>query len=471
MRKQIDEIMRSTVVELSVLILIVLSIILIILEAMFPAGFCNGMDIQLASDVLTAIFIIELSLRFCGSISTKGFLREYWIDIIAVLPVARVFRILRLLRLLRLFRAGKILNRRISRFSNVFVEWIAEYLFFVLVLLILVLAGALAIYSIEGDINSDFTTFEKSFWWSVFSLMAGEPVEGSPDTTAGRVVSVMIMFGGITIFALLTGVFSAFMVKRIRFNMKGNPMELEELQDHIIICGWNRSGHLIIEEFQSDKEQMKKPIVIIAEMEAEPHLNWNIVRPEMIYFLSADYTQVSALKRCSVERASIAILLADKSKERTDQDRDARSVLAAMIIEKINASIFTCVELLNRDNETHLKMAGVEDVIVTNEYAGTIIASASRNQGGIVPMINEILTSKFGNQFYKSLISKKWIGKKSYELFQWLKKEQNAILVSIERHNGTKQETIVNPDPELILKEKDEIIMIATSSVNLEKLK
>jgi voltage-gated potassium channel len=461
--------MRSTPVELAVLFLIILSIALIILEAIFPDGFCIGFDITEISEILTAIFIIELTLRYCGSSSSKAYFREYWLDIIAVLPVARVFRILRLLRLFRLFRAGKILNRRIRRFSNVFVEWITEYLFFVLLILIVVLAGALAITSIEGKSNEDFSTFEKSFWWSVYSLMAGEPVSGTAQTTAGRLVSVVVMFGGITIFALLTGVFSAFMVKRMRFSMKGNPMELEELRDHIIICGWNRSGHLIVEEFQSEETQKNKPIVIIAELETEPHFNWSIVKPELIYFLSADYTQVSALTKCSVARASIAILLADKSKERTDQDRDARTVLAAMIIEKMNSSIFTCVELLNRDNETHLKMAGVEDVIVTNEYAGTIIASAARNQGGIVPMINEILTSKFGNQFYKTPISEEWVGSKSIEIFQWLKNECNAILVSIERERAGRQETIVNPSPDLILQENDKLIMIATRNVDLTK--
>jgi hypothetical protein len=114
-------------------------------------------------------------------------------------------------------------------------------------------------------------------------------------------------------------------------------------------------------------------------------------------------------------------------------------------------------------------MAGVEDVIVTNEYAGTIIASAARNQGGIVPMINEILTSKFGNQFYKTPISEEWVGSKSIEIFQWLKNECNAILVSIERERAGRQETIVNPSPDLILQENDKLIMIATRNVDLTK--
>ena len=468
MRERIDRFMREPAVEMAVVFLILLSVAVIVAEAIFPTGHCFGLDLHLLGDVLTVIFIIELSLRYCGCKKARIFLREYWIDVLAVMPAARVFRMLRVLRLLRLFRVGKILNRRMRRFSNIFVEGATEYAFIILLLSIIILSGALAIISLEGKTNADFSSFDRAFWWAVYSLMAGEPVNGNPQTTAGRIVSVFVMFGGVTVFALLTGVFSAFMVQRLRLSMEGKAMDLEELRDHIIICGWNRAGRLIIEEFQSDPTQKDRPIVIIAEREKEPHLNWKIVRPELIYFLSADYTQVAVLRRCNVKEAAIAILLADKSKPRTDQDRDARTVLAAMMIEKLNREIFTCVELLNRDNETHLKMAGVEDVIVGDEYAGTIIASASRNRGGIVPMVNEIFTSKFGNQLYKEKIPKKWFGKTVGFVHCELKEKYNAIMVSIERVTDGKAETLVNPKADGELIAGDSIVYIAEKHLEID---
>jgi len=465
MRTSVDRFMRAPVVELAVVALILLSVAVIVAEAVFPGGRCFGVNLQLTGDVLTLLFVIELSLRYIGSQTLRSFAREYWLDVVAVLPATRAFRMLRVLRLLRLFRVGKILNRRLRRFSNIFVEGATEYGLIILLLSVIVLSGALAIISLEGATNDDFSSFDKAFWWSVYSLMAGEPINGTPATTAGRVISVMVMFGGVTVFALLTGVVSAFMVQRLRLSMEGKPMDLEELRNHIIICGWNRAGRLIVEEFQSDPTQREMPIVIIAEREREPQLDYNIVRPELIYFLNADYTQVSVLRRCNVQEASIAILLADKSKERTDQDRDARTVLAAMIIEKLNRSIFTCVELLNRDNETHLKMAGVEDVIVGDEYAGTIIASASRNRGGIVPMVNEIFTSKFGNQLYKADVPAGWVGKRIGEIHCTLKDRYNAILVSVERQCDGKTTTLVNPAPDCTLVEHDAIVYIAVKKL------
>jgi len=466
-KRHLIDFLANPVFELTIVGLILLSVTVIIAQAVVPSGTLAGVDLEHLSTMLTYIFIVELSLRWLASFRTKTFFREYWIDILAVAPTLRGFRILRVLRLLRLFRVGKILNRRVRRFSNIFVEGVTEYVFILVLLSVIILSGTLAIMGIEGKTNPEFASFDKAFWWSVYSLMAGEPINGVPATTAGRLVSVFVMFGGVTAIALLTGFFSAFMVHRLRRTMEGRLMELEDLSNHIIICGWNRAGRLIVEEFQSDPTQKDKPIVIVAERENAPHFDHSIVRPELIYFLSADYTQVAVLKRCSVEKASISILLADKSKPRSDQDRDARTVLAAMIIEKLNTDIFTCVELLNRDNETHLQMAGVEDVVVGDEYAGTIIAAASRNKGGIVPVVNEIFTSKYGNQLYKVLIPPTWKGKKVHDAHCELKSDHNAILLSIERLENGKSKSIVNPGPDTALEEGDFLILIANEMVKI----
>lgn len=112
---------------------------------------------------------------------------------------------------------------------------------------------------------------------------------------------------------------------------------------------------------------------------------------------------MEVLRQAGLERAAVAILLADKTVPRSDQDRDAHTVLAALTIEKINRGIFTCVELLSRENQSHLTLAGVEEIIVPDEYGGKILAAAARNRG-IVCMLDELLTRERGNNFYKSAL-------------------------------------------------------------------
>ena len=46
----------------------------------------------IANDIITLIFVVELSLRYIAARSKRQFFGEFWLDIIATLPLFRVFR-------------------------------------------------------------------------------------------------------------------------------------------------------------------------------------------------------------------------------------------------------------------------------------------------------------------------------------------------------------------------------------------
>ena len=467
-KTSLEKFINQKYTDISVAVLILVSILLLILETIwentpfkFQYKFC-----VYANDIITLIFIIELLIRFYTYARKGRFFKAYWLDILAVLPAMRAFRILRVLRLLRIFRMGILLNRRFFSVSTLFREGIKEYLIVFFIIIMVVLTGAMTIHILEGN-NPSFKSFHEAIWWSALSLVSGEPIDVTPNTVWGKIITLILMLGGLTVFAVFTGVVSAVMVQKLKGGMDVKEIELEELKDHIIICGWHRAAALIIEEFQADKEYRSSPIVLIAEFDSDPPLDYLVIDKSMIYILRGDYTRVDVLKQAGVEKAKIAVILPDKTIQRSDQDRDARSVLAALIIEKLNKKIFTCVELLNRDNETHLHMAGVEEVIISDEYSGNIMAAAAKNYG-IISVLNELFTSKYGNQFYKLEVSPSWIGKTAVELFIWLKNKYNAILLSVENRNSdTPNLSLVNPDKEYIFKKGDHIIVISHQKISL----
>lgn len=472
-KSRLERFINHKYTDISVAALILVSILLLILETVwekstytFEYNFC-----VYANDIITYIFIIELLIRFY-TFSKKGrFFKAYWVDILAVLPAMRAFRILRVLRLLRIFRMGILLSRRFFSVSAMFREGVKEYLVVFFIIIIVVLSGAMTIHILEGDSNPSFNSLDKSFWWSALSLISGEPVDATPATFGGKLIVLVIMMGGLTVFAVLTGVVSAVMVQKLKGGMDVKEIEMEELKEHIIICGWNRSAGMIIEEFQADKEFRRTPIVIIAEFSADPPINYRDVDSGLIYILKGDYTRIEVLKQAGVERAKIAFILPDKTIQRSDQDRDARSVLAALIIEKLNKKVFNCVELLNRDNETHLLMAGVEEVIVSDEYSGNIMAAAAKNFG-IISVLNELFTSKYGNQFFKLNVPPSWFGKTSMEMLIYLKETYNAILISVENSNektGNSFKATVNPEKDYRFKKDDQIIVISHEKVSLDQ--
>ncbi|MGM0577496.1 MAG: ion transporter [Myxococcota bacterium] len=81
-------------------------VVLIVTEATLPAGGRPRTVVEHVGDLITWIFVAELSIRLWVAPRKRRFFRRYWLDILAVAPLIRPLRMFRVLRLLRLFRAG-----------------------------------------------------------------------------------------------------------------------------------------------------------------------------------------------------------------------------------------------------------------------------------------------------------------------------------------------------------------------------
>ncbi len=244
----------------------------------------------------------------------------------------------------------------------------------------------------------------------------------------GRLFALLLMIAGLTLFAMFTGVVSAFMVNRLR-SMNMRNMEIDELGDHLIICGWNRSTLTLLNEFGKDKELVERGIVLVAEFEQEPDLSRVDFDPQHLYVVTGDFTQIETLDHCNLREAKTAIVLSDRSKVRSDQDIDARAVLAAIVIERLNPEIFTSVELMNRENGAHLRMMGVEEIVVAEEYTGGLLAMATRNRG-ILRLIDELHTHD-GNGFVKVPVPASMLGRAVSDVSLELRTQHSAILVAL----------------------------------------
>lgn len=452
----------------TIMALIVVSVALIVVElTTVPDTLVHNLAVD-AGHGLTWVFIAELLLRFAVAQNKRRFFRQYWLDIIAVIPFARSLRFLRLLRLLRIFRLGLLVNRRLANFSAIFRGATGEFLIIVTIIVITILFGAFGLRLTEGVSNPGFATFDQTLWWSVLSLVAGEPIGDTPVTPLGRIFALIVMMSGLTVFAMFTGTVSAVMVGRLR-NLNVNEMDLDELRQHIVICGWNRSGRVLLDELAVDREAVSHGIVICAEFDQEPNLDNLDIDRNLVFVVRADYTRIDTLRRCGIPEAAVAIILADRTRERSDQDRDARSVLAAITIERMNDGIFTSVELINRENGAHLRMIGVEEIVVAEEYAGNMMAMTTRNRG-IVALVEELLSTRHGNSFHKVRPPRRLIGKTVREIGNFLRDEHDAVLVAVERERpGQSDEVFCNPRGDKIIEADDHVVVIARQMPRLER--
>ncbi|MDS3860534.1 ion transporter [Thermosynechococcaceae cyanobacterium BACA0444] len=464
---RLDRLIHAPRTELALVALILITAILVVYQVVISRQGQPMAPFVILELVIRLTFIAELVTRYLIARKKQRFFRHYWLDLIAILPIPPGLGLWQLLPLLRLPRAATLINRNLNQFSPWAAATYRLQITALLLTALIIVAGGLAIFMLEGQKNQDFASIEDSLWWSFFSLISAEPIGGDARTRAGRFVTVIVILGGLTLFAVFTGIVSAVIVRRFQSGVGLKSMDLDELREHIIICGWNRSLPLVLQELQSDPDMYLCPIVIVAELSELPELELRHINQNHIFFYSGDYTRIDVLEKVEIHHASRAILLADFSLPRSDQDRDARTVLAALTIEKLKPGIYTCAQLLDRNNNVQLQIAGVEDIVVADEMTGHLISSAVRNLGGM-NVISELLTVQVGNQIYRLNVPKDLMQATFWQAHEYLKFRYDALLIAVETLNGIKgKQTLINPPPEHLLQASDYLIVIARQAPRL----
>ncbi len=156
--------------------------------------------------------IIRYIFSFAGIVDLLSFLPYY-------LPVffpagSAVFRMFRVARILRLFRINSYYDQ-----LNVITEILSskrqQLLASVFIILILMLASSLCMYSVEHDAQPN--VFQNAFsgiWWSASTLLTVGYGDIYPVTIMGKILGIIISFLGVGMVAIPTGIISAGFVEQ-----------------------------------------------------------------------------------------------------------------------------------------------------------------------------------------------------------------------------------------------------------------
>ena len=151
--------------------------------------------------------VCKYVFSFSGIVDLLSFLPYY-------LPVffpsgAVAFRMFRVVRIFRLFRINAYYDS-LNVITQVLASKAQQLRSSVFIILVLMIASSLCMYSLEHDAQPEvFSNAFSGIWWSVSTLLTVGYGDIYPITTMGKIFSIFITFLGVGMVAIPTGIISA----------------------------------------------------------------------------------------------------------------------------------------------------------------------------------------------------------------------------------------------------------------------
>ena len=206
----------------------------------------HGPLLNFIDEITVAFFAVDYVLRiitasqhYKGCPPAKAMIRYVFsgygiIDLLSFLPHylpmffpagATVFRMFRVVRIFRLFRINAYYDS-LSVIGNVIAKKKTQLLASVFVIILLILASSLCMYSVEHDAQPDvFQNAFSAIWWATSTLLTVGYGDIYPITVMGQLLGIIITFLGVGLVAIPTGIISAGFVEEYQ-----NVTKLAELE-------------------------------------------------------------------------------------------------------------------------------------------------------------------------------------------------------------------------------------------------
>ena len=256
---------------------IILNIIITFLQTFEELSFLS-LCFNILEYVTLGIFCIEYVLRIWTADYLYPQLGKYRarirfifsfdgiVDILTIIPVFFlsgfvIFRMLRVARIFHLFR----LNAKYDSFNvitTVLYEKRNQIISSVFIVLVLMLASSLCMYSVEHDAQPEvFRNAFSGVWWSMSTLLTVGYGDIYPITPLGRIMAIVIAYLGVGAVAIPTGIISAGFVEQYQRNSSISSLKNTDIKDIAEIFVDKRYAGMSIEDME-DAEQITIYLVL-----------------------------------------------------------------------------------------------------------------------------------------------------------------------------------------------------------------
>jgi len=316
-----------------------------------------------------------------------------------------------------------------------------RFLWAQLAFVLILLVGTVGFVVLLGE------SWVDAFYRSVVSTtLTG--LNSAPDTAAGKIFTVVLLFCGVAVFFYIAGVIVDVITRGVLSGVldeRRRRRVIEEMSDHVIICGYGRVGRSVAAEFRA----IGTPCVVV---DVTPE-SVELARSDGVPVVLGDGTEDNDLEAAGLMRARGLV---------TSVDSDEKNLYITLSARSRRADLTIVARASSAAAARKISLAGADRVVQPYTHAGLHMANLVvkpqvadfldivATAGGPVPELRfeEIVVTRECGQSGKSLGDLR------------IQDETGAAVVALRRIDGTFD---VTPKHDVVLEEGDVLIGVGTT--------
>ena len=268
-----------------------------------------------------------------------------------------------------------------------------RYLVIPVLISIIILGGGLLIQAAEiqyakaNNVTSEFEgrSLNDNLLWTLVFTATGFEENIFPRSPTAKVLSSLLGWVGIGGVILLVGlVTSDQLARKMKMQIAIHP---EELEGHVILCGWNaRASEIISKLTDPDLGGRRQTVVVVADLDWDPVEEYDLPR-EFAVLLKGSPTDLDHMRKAGLDKADTIIVLADE----TVEDPDSQTVLTVLQAEKHAHrqmldgerihELRSVAELVDPQKKSALESVHTDLILCPQEFSEKILLQALLNPG------------------------------------------------------------------------------------------
>jgi voltage-gated potassium channel len=289
--------------------------------------------------------------------------------------------------------------------------------------------------------DHNINNMEESIWWGIVTLLTVGYGDKYPVTTWGRVFAGLLMVSGVVGIAVVTAKISSFFLERALRERRGF-VDAALLHDHFIICGWKGEMSTFLLNILDANKGMKadEMVLLNAAPDAEIESLLDVPRLSKIKVVKGDFFVEVNLRKVAPEKAVKVLILADATpgaggKVPTLTEADARTIMTAMTLANIAKGTPVAAEILDASMDQYLRIAHVNEIVYTRDYARMLVAMSSTGTG-VTNIYHELLSPHSPYFISTEVIPDNLHGQTYADLLAFFKDRPHQVLVGILENSG-----------------------------------